>query len=54
MADEVLRVGVLLYDGCFAAEAMSVMDMLTVANRVAQFSGHAERFAVSAVAVDSG
>ncbi|QBX57536.1 helix-turn-helix domain-containing protein [Nocardioides seonyuensis] len=49
-----LRVGVLLYDGCFAAEAMSVMDMLTVANRVAQFSGQPERFAVSAVGVDAG
>lgn len=54
MGESGLRVGVLLYDGCFAAEAMAIVDMLTVANRVAQFSGTPMPFAVSAVAVNPG
>ena len=54
MSEVVLRVGVLLYDGCFAAEAMAVIDILTMTNRVAQVNGHPARFAPTAVAVDAG
>lgn len=54
MDPQPLRVGVLLYEGCFASEAFAVIDMLTVANRVAEFGGAPARFSVSAVAVRPG
>jgi transcriptional regulator GlxA family with amidase domain len=33
------RIGVLLYEGCFASEALAILDLLTLANRVAEHSG---------------
>lgn len=39
MVDAASRVGVLVYEGCFASEAFAVLDVLTLANRVAEFSG---------------
>ncbi len=54
MGPQVMRVGVLLYEGCFASEAFAVIDMLTVANRVAEYGGGQARFSVSAVAVRPG
>ncbi len=39
MVDGAGRVGVLVYEGCFASEAFAVLDVLTLANRVAEFSG---------------
>jgi len=39
MVDAASRVGVLIYEGCFASEALAVLDLLTLANRVAEFRG---------------
>ncbi|OMC15482.1 GlxA family transcriptional regulator [Mycobacterium sp. SP-6446] len=39
MADAASRVGVLVYRDCFASEAFAVLDVLTLANRVAEFNG---------------
>ncbi len=39
MVDPSCRVGVLIYEGCFASEAFAVLDVLSLANRVADFSG---------------
>jgi len=39
VVDAASRVGVLVYEGCFASEAFAVLDVLTLANRVAEFSG---------------
>jgi transcriptional regulator GlxA family with amidase domain len=44
MADAASRVGVLVYDGCFASEAFAVLDVLTLANRVAEFNGQPAPF----------
>jgi transcriptional regulator GlxA family with amidase domain len=41
------RVGVLMYDGCFASEAFGVVDLLTLANRVTQFGGEPAPFITS-------
>jgi transcriptional regulator GlxA family with amidase domain len=41
------RVGVLVYDGCFASEAFGVVDLLTLANRVTEFGGEPAPFVTS-------
>jgi transcriptional regulator GlxA family with amidase domain len=48
------RVGLLVYDGCFASEAFTVLDMLALANRVAEFSGGNAPFTTSVHAVRPG
>lgn len=48
------RVGVLLYDGCFAAEAFGLTDLLTMANRVAQYRGDPAPFVTKMLAVQPG
>jgi transcriptional regulator GlxA family with amidase domain len=49
-----LRVGVLAFDGCFGAEVFGVVDVLTVANRVAAVTDGAEPFVVSVFAARLG
>jgi transcriptional regulator GlxA family with amidase domain len=44
MAGAATRVGVLVYEGCFASEAFAVLDVLTLANRVAEFDGQPSPF----------
>lgn len=48
------RVGVLMYDGCFASEAFGVVDLLTLANRVTEFGGEPAPFAASIHAAGPG
>lgn len=54
MANMPGRVGVLVYDGCFASEVFTVLDMLALANRVAEFSGGSAPFTTSVHAVRPG
>lgn len=44
MVQTVTKVGVLLYDDCLASEALGLVDVLAVANRVAAFTGHPAPF----------
>lgn len=49
-----MRVGILLYDGCFASEAFGIVDVLTLANRISQLSGIPAPFSTSVHAARSG
>lgn len=51
-----VRVGILAYDGCFAAEIFGLSDLLLMANRVAQQTAGAagDRFDVSVLAATGG
>ena len=49
-----LRVGVLMYDGCFASEAFGVVDLLTLANRGTEFGGEPAPFITSVHAARPG
>ena len=48
------RVGVLVYDGCFASEAFGIVDLLTLANRITAFGGEPAPFTTSVHAARPG
>ncbi|MCW2833500.1 MAG: Transcriptional regulator [Nocardioides sp.] len=54
MPHPAIRVGVLLYDDCLASEALGLVDVLAIANRVALHTGQPEPFRTSIHAARPG
>lgn len=54
LSPTVSKIGVLAYPGCFASEVFTVLDMLALANRVAEFRGGVAPFVTSVHAVKPG